>query len=63
MHIEDIQTQIAHALDPAIQAPTGAAGAARPGTLLDEFDVTVAPDACWLDYTIRPRRANAGGGY
>jgi len=62
LHLEDIQTQIAHALDPAIQAPAGAAGAARPGTALDEFDVTVAPDACWLDYTIRPRRANAGGG-
>jgi uncharacterized protein DUF4953/uncharacterized protein DUF5117/uncharacterized protein DUF5118 len=52
MHLEDIQNQIAHALDPAIQ---GAAGAApgRVGTALDEFDVTVAPDACWLDYTIR----------
>ena len=59
LHIEDIQNQIAHALDPAIQAQPGAAGAARPGTSLDDFDVTIAPDACWVDYAIR--RRNAGG--
>ena len=53
LHIEDIQTQIAYALDPSIQATGAAAAGARPGTSLDEFDVTVAPDACWLDYTIR----------
>jgi hypothetical protein len=53
LHIEDIQTQIAHALDPAIQAQPGAAPAGRTGTSLDEFDVTVAPDACWFDYAIR----------
>lgn len=56
LHIEDIQNQIAHALDPAIQAPAAGAGAARPTTSLDEFDVTAAPDACWLDYSIRPKR-------
>jgi hypothetical protein len=56
LHLEDIQNQIAHALDPAIQAPAAGAGAARPTTSLDEFDVTVAPDACWLDYSIRPKR-------
>ena len=38
--------------DPGAGAAAGAA--ARPGTSVDEFDVTVAPDACWLDYTIRP---------
>jgi hypothetical protein len=58
MHLEDIQTQIAYALDPSTQAGAGAAGAARPGTLLDEFDVTVAPDACWLDYSIRRKGGN-----
>jgi hypothetical protein len=56
LHIEDIQTQIAHALDPAIQAQPGAAPAGRPGTSFDDFDVTVAPDACWVDYSIRPRK-------
>jgi hypothetical protein len=50
MHLEDIQTQIATALDPSVQP---AAAAARPTTQLDEFDVTVAPDACWVDYSIR----------
>jgi Met-zincin/Domain of unknown function (DUF5117)/Domain of unknown function (DUF5118) len=53
LHLEDIQTQIAHALDPAIQNAAGAAGAARPGTAFDEFDVSLAPESCWLDYSIR----------
>lgn len=59
MHIEDIQNQIAHALDPAIQGAGAAGTAARPGTSFDEFDVTLAPDACWVDYTIRPRTRGA----
>jgi hypothetical protein len=53
LHLEDIQTQIAHALDPAIQAAAGATATGRVGTALDDFDVTVAPDACWVDYAIR----------
>src|SRR4051812_1184798 len=53
LHIEDVQTQIAHALDPAIQAQPGAAPTGRPGTSFDDFDVTIAPDACWVDYSIR----------
>jgi hypothetical protein len=53
LHIEDVQTQIAHALDPAIQAQPGAAPAGRPGTSFDDFDVTIAPDACWVDYSIK----------
>ena len=59
LHLEDIQAQITRALDPAIQST---AAGARVGTAFDEFDVTVAPDGCWLDYTIRPRRTTAGGG-
>jgi len=55
LHIEDIQNQIAHALDPAIQAQPGAATTGRVGTSIDEFDVTIAPDACWIDYAIRAR--------
>jgi hypothetical protein len=61
LHLEDIQAQIAHALDPAIQGTAAAAAAGRVGTAVDEFDVAVAPDACWVDYSIR--RSNAGGGY
>src|SRR5207342_3384876 len=53
LHLEDIQAQIAHPLDPAIQGTAGAAAAGRVGTAVDEFDVTVAPDACWVDYSIR----------
>ena len=52
LHLEDIQMQIAHALDPAIQAPAAAATPGRPGT---EFDVSESPDACWTDYAIRRR--------
>ena len=59
LHLDDIQTQIARALDPSVQAPAAAAGTARPGTALDDtFDLTIAPDACWPDYAIR----RPGGG-
>jgi Met-zincin/Domain of unknown function (DUF5117)/Domain of unknown function (DUF5118) len=53
LHIEDIQTQIARALDPTVQAPTtGTPG--RPGTGFDDdFDVTGTPDTCWPDFAIR----------
>ncbi|HYT76942.1 MAG TPA: zinc-dependent metalloprotease, partial [Vicinamibacterales bacterium] len=54
LHLEDVQTQIARALDPAVQAPaTGPATPARVGTSLDDFDVSAAPDGCWIDYAIR----------
>jgi hypothetical protein len=53
MHIEDIQTQIARALDPAVQAPA-APVAGRPIIGFDDdFDVTNAPDTCWPDFAIR----------
>jgi hypothetical protein len=54
LHLEDVQTQIARALDPAVQAPAGAAaGRSTTQEQLDEFDVSVAQDACWPDYAIR----------
>jgi len=60
MHVDDVLSQIAHALDPAVRATAAGAAGAGPGTGLgmsgDEFDVTIAPDACWLDYAIRPRK-------
>jgi hypothetical protein len=55
LHLEDIQNQIAHALDPAIQAAAGAATPGRVGTGIDDFDVSLAPESCWLDYSIRRR--------
>jgi hypothetical protein len=56
LHIEDIRTQIARALDPSVQAP---AGAARTGTELADdamFDVSTASDSCWPDYAVLPKR-------
>jgi len=58
LHLEDIQTQIAHALDPAIQGTAPAPGAPRPGTAIDDFDVSAMPDACWIDYAIRRKGGN-----
>jgi Met-zincin/Domain of unknown function (DUF5117)/Domain of unknown function (DUF5118) len=58
LHLEDIQTQIAHALDPAIQGTASAPGAQRPGTAIDDFDVSAMPDACWIDYAIRRKGGN-----
>jgi hypothetical protein len=55
LHLEDIQTQIARALDPTVLAPAGAAPG-RAGTQLDdEFDVSATPEACWIDYAIRKK--------
>src|SRR5262245_25239709 len=54
MHLDDLKTQIARALDPAVQAVPGAAGAGgRVGTDADDFDLTIDPNACWPDYAIR----------
>ena len=51
LHLEDVRTQIARALDPAVQAlPAAATGPAR--TAIDLFDVTTEPDSCWVDYVI-----------
>ncbi len=57
MHIDDVRMMIARALDPTAQ-PAAAGTAPRPGTLDDPFDVSVSPDICWPDYTIR----RSGGG-
>jgi Met-zincin len=55
LHIQDVRTQIARALDPTVQA-TSAPG--RSSTDLDDeslFDVTAAGDQCWPDYAVVPR--------
>jgi hypothetical protein len=55
LHIHDVRTQIARALDPTVQgAPT-----TRSTTDFDEeslFDVTSGSDVCWPDYAVTPRR-------
>jgi hypothetical protein len=55
LHIEDVRSQIARALDPSVQE---SATPARPTTdFADElFDPTIAPESCWYDYAIRVRK-------
>ena len=56
LHIQDLQQQIARALDPTVQA---AAGARSTTDLTDEeamFDVTSGSDVCWPDYIVRPKK-------
>jgi hypothetical protein len=53
LHLEDVRTQIARALDPTVQETgTGPGAAGRAGTDVD-FDLTIEPDSCWPDYSIR----------
>jgi len=55
LHLQDVRTQIARALDPTVQG----AAAARSTTELDDgamFDVTTASDVCWPDYVVTPKR-------
>jgi hypothetical protein len=54
LHIHDVRTQIARALDPTVQGTSGP----RATTELDGggiFDVTSATDVCWPDYAVVPR--------
>jgi hypothetical protein len=55
LHLQDVRTQIARALDPTVQgSPT-----ARSTTEIDDgaiFDVTTPTDVCWPDYAVLPRR-------
>jgi hypothetical protein len=50
LHLEDVRTQIARALDPAVR-DTAPAGAARAFDGLDAADGD--EDRCWMDYAIR----------
>jgi hypothetical protein len=55
LHIADVRTQIARALDPTVQ--TTAAGARAGTDLTDDslFDVTSEADICWPDYVVVPK--------
>jgi hypothetical protein len=58
LHFRDVRMQIARALDPAVQAAPGAAGA-RGTAAFDAdalFDVTSGSEICWPDYAVLPRR-------
>jgi hypothetical protein len=46
--------EIARALDPAV-SDSGPAGA-RPAAAISDFDVSVDPIACWVDYAIRGKQ-------
>ena len=54
LHLLDVDTQIARALDPAVQAPTtpAAQGGGRGNGFDENFDVSAAPDTCWPDTAI-----------
>jgi hypothetical protein len=52
-HIDDVRMQINRALDPAVQEP---AAAARTTLVEESFDVSVDPEACWVDYAIRGKK-------
>jgi hypothetical protein len=56
LHIQDVRTQIARALDPTVQVTPGGA---RSSTDLAEadalFDVTTSSDVCWPDYAVVPK--------
>jgi hypothetical protein len=58
LHIEDVHSQIARALDSSVQKT--AAVAAPPGDLADPFDPSIAPDSCWIDYSIGVSRPASG---
>jgi hypothetical protein len=54
LHIDDVRTQIARALDHAVQEPpAGPAGARTSADSADVPDVNVDPVSCWVDYAIR----------
>ncbi|HEX2453586.1 MAG TPA: zinc-dependent metalloprotease [Vicinamibacterales bacterium] len=53
LHLDDVRTQIARALDPSVQDAGVAPGGRATTELDDAFDVSVAPDSCWLDFAIR----------
>jgi hypothetical protein len=48
LHLDDIQTQIARALDPSVQSRPPV----TPGRTTTEFDVTSPSESCWVDYAI-----------
>ena len=50
VHLDDIQMQIARALDPSGQ-PSGT----TPGRATTDVDVSVEPESCWVDVVIRPQ--------
>jgi hypothetical protein len=53
LHLDDVRTQIARALDPSVQETAVVPGGRATTELDDAFDVSVAPDSCWLDFAIR----------
>ncbi len=50
LHIEDVRSQIARALDPSVQG--AAANRATTNLTDDGMDPSIDPESCWLDYSI-----------
>ncbi len=55
LHIADVRTQIARALDPTVQTGPGAARSSTDLTDESLFDVSSATDVCWPDFVVKPR--------
>jgi Met-zincin len=53
LHIDDVRMQIARALDPTVQETAGPSGNRTAADGLLDFDVSVDPVSCWVDYAIR----------
>jgi len=51
LHVEDVRTQVARALDPAVRETAPAV--ARAFDSAADGDVAADPEWCWLDYAIR----------
>ena len=56
LHIEDVRMQIARALDPTVQETASPLGSRTTADGLLDFDVSVDPVSCWVDYAIRIRK-------
>ena len=56
LHIDDVRTQIARALDPAVQESAGSGPAARTSVDGADYDPTIDPVSCWVDYGIRVKQ-------
>ncbi len=53
LHLEDVRMQIARALDPSVHESAPGPGNRTAADAALDFDVSVDPVSCWVDYAIR----------
>jgi hypothetical protein len=53
LHLDDVRTQIARALDPTVHETAPVAGNRTAADGAVDVDVSVDPVSCWVDYAIR----------